>query len=152
HVGDRLKAQLAIETTPLLRPFYDSFVSEVAVTGSDLYVREGSDVTLLFRVKQPAVFKARMDGFLASAEKANGGARRTEGTHLGVKYVHVTTPDRGVHVFSAYPTPALHVRSNSLVALRRVLEAVVGKTADGKAARRLGDTDEFAYIRTLMPR
>src|SRR5262249_26328521 len=38
------------------------------------------------------------------------------------------------------------------VAFQRVLEAVQGKQADGKAVRRLGETLEFAYIRTLMPR
>ncbi len=151
-VGERLKKQLAVETNRLLRPFYDAVVAEVAVTGSDLYAREGSDVTLLFRFKQPEVFKARMDGFLATAEKAEAGARRSEGTYLGVPFVHLTTPGRGVHVYLAYPAADLHVRSNSRVALERVIEAIQGKNGDGKAVRRLGDTDEFAYIRTLMPR
>jgi len=44
-VGERLKAQLALETTLLLRPFYDLVVSEVAIAGNDLFLREGSDVT-----------------------------------------------------------------------------------------------------------
>ncbi|MFO0875903.1 MAG: DUF1559 domain-containing protein [Gemmataceae bacterium] len=146
-VGERMKKQLAIETTKLLQPFYDAIVRDVAVTGSDLYLREGSDVTLLFGVKQPEVFKLRMDSFLTQAEKANPGARRTEGEYKGIRYVHVATSDRAVHVYSAYPTPDLHVRSNSLVGLRRVLDAI-----EGKGVRRLGDSDEFAYIRTLMPR
>src|SRR5262249_28838461 len=49
QVGERLKIQLVVETNRLLRPFYDLVVQEVAVTGSDLFVAEGSDVTLLFR-------------------------------------------------------------------------------------------------------
>jgi hypothetical protein len=150
-VGDRLKKQLAVETNNLLRPFYDVVVDEVAVTGSDLYVREGSDVTLLFRNKQPDVFKARMNGFLTNAEKSEG-AKRTEGEFFGVSFIHVTTPDRSVHVYSAYPSPELHVRSNSRVGFERVIEAVLSKTADGKSVRRLGDSEEFAYVRTLMPR
>src|SRR5439155_6530245 len=56
-LGDRLKNQLVVETNHLLRPFYDVVVEEVAVTGSDLFAREGNDVTLLFRFKQPEVFK-----------------------------------------------------------------------------------------------
>jgi hypothetical protein len=149
-VGDRLRKQLAVETDPVLRPFYDLVVDDAALTGSDLFVREGSDVNLLFRFKQPAVFKARMNGFLDKALK-QPDAKRTEGKVLGVSYVHVTTPDRGVHVFSAYPQPDLHVRANSLAGMTRVLEAIARRAADGKAVRRLGDTDEFAYIRTLMP-
>jgi len=54
-------------------------------------------------------------------------------------------------VYSAYSAPDLHVRSNSLVALRRVVEAIQGKTVEGQPVRRLGDTAEFAYIRTILP-
>ncbi len=152
QVGDRLKRQLAVETNPLVRPFYDLVVEEVAITGSDLFFNEGSDLTLLFRFKQPAVFKARMDGFLQAAEKADPNVKRSKGKTNGVEYVHLTNPDRSVQVYSAYPEANLHVRSNSLVALERVVAAIRGKGADGKAVRRLGDTSEFAYIRRLMPR
>jgi prepilin-type processing-associated H-X9-DG protein len=151
-VGDRLKKQLAVETNRLVRPFYDLVVEEVAVTGSDLFAREGSDVTLLFRFKQPEVFKARMDGFLANAAKSRPDAQRTSGKYLGIDYVHLATPDRAIHVFSAYPSPDLHVRSNSKVAFQRILEAIQGRGVNGKPIRRLGGTAEFAYIRTLLPR
>ena len=152
QVGNRVKDQLAIETNRLLRPVYDLVVEEVAVAGSDLFLREGSDLTLLFRIKQPEVFKTRMDGFLTNAEKAHAGAKRTEAKYRGVAYVHVGTPDRTLNVFSAYPAPGLHVRSNSRVAFERILDAIEGKQADGKPVRRLGDSTEFKYIRTLMPR
>jgi hypothetical protein len=152
QVGERLKRQLALETEPALRPFYDLVVKEVAVTGSDPFAREGSDVTILFEVKQPEIFKARMESFLTNAEKANPGAKRSAGQILGVDYVQLETPDRSVSVFAADPRPDLHVRSNSKVALERVLEAIRGKTVDDHPVRRLGDALEFAYIRTLMPR
>lgn len=152
NVGERLKKQLAVETNPLLKPFYDLVAEEVAVTGSDLFVREGSDVTVIFRFKQPTVFRARMDGFLASAEKNHKDAKRTTGEYRGVKYDHIATPDRDVCVYSAYPADGIHVRSNSKLALQRVIEAIQGKTADGKPVVRLGNTPEFAYIRTIYPR
>lgn len=155
NVGDKLKRQLAIETNPLVKPFYDLIVEEVAVVGSDLFLREGSDVTLLFRLKgglQPEVFQGRMDGFLKNAEKARPDAKRSEGEYLGIKYAQLTTPDRDLSVFSAYPGENLHIRSNSLAALQRVLEAHQGKTAGGKPAKRLGDSTEFTYIRALLPR
>lgn len=150
--AERLKRQLAVETSDLLRPFYDLVVQEVAVAGSDLFWREGSDVTLLFRFRQPDVFKLQMDGFLTKAEQSIPDAHRSEGEYLGVRYVHVSSPDRAVHVFSAYPAPDLHVRSNSRAALQRVIEAMRGSDAHGGKVIRLGDTDEFAYIRTLLPR
>ncbi|HMC89933.1 MAG TPA: DUF1559 domain-containing protein, partial [Gemmataceae bacterium] len=150
--GERLKAQLAVETNRLLRPVYDLVVEEVAVAGSDLFLAEGSDVSLLFRFKQPDVFKARMDGFLAHAEKAHPDVRRQQGEYLGIEYTHLSTPDRALHVYSAYPAPGLHLRSNSQVAFRRILEVIQGKPANGGPVRSLGNTSEFAYIRTLLPR
>ena len=105
QIGERLRRQLAIETNRLLRPFYDTVVEEVAVTGSDLFAAEGSDVTLLFRAKQPDMLKKRMDGFLDNAVKSRPDAKRREGEFLGVRYVQVSSPERDIHVFSAYPEP-----------------------------------------------
>jgi hypothetical protein len=150
--GERLKKQLAVESSRLSRLVGDEVIDELAVTGSDLFYGEGSDVTLLFRLKQPEVFKTALDGMLNRAEKARPDARRSEGTFQGIPFVHLATPDRDICVFIAYPRPDLHIRSNSKVAFQRILEAVQGKQADGKAVRRLGDSLEFAYIRTLMPR
>jgi hypothetical protein len=72
------------------------------------------------------------------------------GEYLGVKYIHLASPDRKVHVFSAYPRPNLHVRSNSRIGLERVLAAIHGRDAQGRPVKRLGETAEFRYIRTLM--
>jgi hypothetical protein len=152
QVGERLRSQLALEVNKALRPLYDAVVDEVAVAGSDLFVAEGSDVTLVFRLKQPDLFKVRADGFLTNAEKKHKDAKRKEDKFLDVPYVHVFTPDRSVNVFSAYPEPNLHIRSNSKDGFFRVLEAYKGKTTTGKDVKRLGESTEFAYIRSIMPR
>jgi len=148
----RLMRQLAIQSDATSRPVFEAVVDEVAVTGSDLRFRNGGDVSVLFQVSQPAVFRFRMESLLATAEKSHPDAVRSTGKILGVDYTAVTTADRSVNVFSAYPKPNLHVRSNSKIALQRVLEAIAGKTADGAPVRRLGETAEFQYVRTLMPR
>ncbi|MEX2137927.1 MAG: hypothetical protein WD894_01610 [Pirellulales bacterium] len=150
NVGDRLREQLAVRTDPLSKPFYDMVVDQVAITGSDLYLREGSDVTVIFALKQPAVFAARMNKFLDEAKEKHPTARRMHGEYLGVKYIHIASPDRKVHVFSAYPRPDLHIRSNSRIGLERVLAAMQGRDPHGQAVERLGETAEFRYIRTLM--
>ncbi|MCS7304800.1 MAG: hypothetical protein NZ602_06810 [Thermoguttaceae bacterium] len=144
----RIQQQLAVQTDPLTRPFYDLVVEQVAITGNDLYFREGTDITLLFLLKQPQVFQARMDSFLTAAEKSRPDAVRSIGQIEGISYTSITTPDRTVHVFSAYPKPNLHVRSNSKLALERVLRAIAGDPQ----MPRLGETAEFKYIRTLMQR
>ena len=151
HLSGSMKKQLAIETHKLARPFYQMVVAEVALTGNDLYFREGNDVTLLFRLKKPKIFRARMDAYLDNAEKAHADSRRSKGKYLGVPFVHLSAADREVHVFSAWPADDLHVRSNSRLGLERVLEAIRGKKPDGTPVERLGDSLEYRYIRTLMP-
>ncbi len=146
--SQRLKTQLAMQTDPLTRPFYDLIVNEVAITGSDLYFREGSDVTMVFVVKQPKVFQLRMDGFLQAAMDGREDAVRSTGKIRGIDYVHVATPDRAVCVFSAYPEPDFHVRSNSRAGLERILATIQGEGA----VESLAETTEYKYIRTLMVR
>jgi hypothetical protein len=148
-VRERVMQQLAIETSEVLRPFYDLAIQETAIVGSDPFVTEGSDVTLLFRLLQPAAFKTQMDTFLANAEKNTPGTRREQGAYRGISFVHLSSPDRKVHVYSAYPQKDLHVRSNSQVAFERVLDVIAA--ADRSDTPALGDTDEFAYISTLLP-
>ncbi len=144
NFADRIKQQLAIETSALARPFYDAVVEDIAITGSDLFVREGSDVSLIFRLKQPEVFKTQMDGYLNKAARVD--VKRTTGNYLGVDYVQLASPERDISVVSAYPKPNVHVRANSLAAFKRIIEAMNGQ------AKALGATTEMAYIRTLMPR
>ena len=143
NFGDRLKQQLAIETNAIARPFYDAVVEDIAITGSDLFVREGSDVSLIFRLKQPEVFKTQMDGYLNKAARTN--VKRSTGNYLGVDYVQLVSPERDISVISAYPKPNVHIRTNSLAAFQRIIAAMNGQ-------KPLGATTEMAYIRTLMPR
>jgi hypothetical protein len=159
RVAERLKKQFVLDAEDLDSFVYDRCLAGIAITGSDLFIREGSDVTLLLEIRQgifgkqsiEQLWKRGMDLLLAKAAKSRPDATRTTGKMLGVDYVHLETPDRSVCVYAAYPEPFLHVRTNSEVALRRVLEAIRGKDAHGNPVKRLGETDEFKYIRTLMP-
>ena len=151
-IVDRLQTQLCVETSDLLRPFYDEVVQEVALTGSDLFLQEGSDVTLLFRYKQNAAFETKMDGFLENAAKAHPNASRTTGSYRGVAFVHLTMPDRQVHVFSAYPEKGLHIRSNSRVAFERIVDTLKGTASvepNSTGPKPLSEAFEFRYMRTL---
>jgi hypothetical protein len=145
----RIRQQLAIAINPLARPFYDLVVKEIAITGSDPFVNEGSDVTLLFRYEQDVVFTTQMNAYLATAQKSVADVTRAEETWGGIPFVHLTSPNRDVHVFSAYPQSGLHVRSNSRKAFLKILGLIKGQSDNELTS--LGKTEEFQYIRTLMP-
>lgn len=152
EVGKRLRRQLAFDLDPQLRPFLDLVVTEVAVCGSNLYVRNGSDVTLLVRFNQPQLFQSRIaDSFTKFGEKV-ADTKLTSGNYRGVKYEQLTTPDRSISAISAFPRDGVLVRSNSLTAFQKVIDAIEGKTAAGKAVPRLGESAEYQYFRTQFPR
>jgi hypothetical protein len=143
----RLKTQLGIQGIP--PALLDAVgLTGIGVTGSDLYLGDGSDITLLVQGEKLVALRQWLDA--ASAKQA--GVNRTEGKYLDINYVHTTSADRTVHFFAADPKPDLHVRSNSLPALQKVLATIAGKNDKGEAVKNLGDSTEFAFIRTIMPR
>jgi hypothetical protein len=142
---ERIKKQLGMFQLPA-KALDGLEIEGVAVTGSDLFLAEGSDVTLLVQSRQiPALLQ-----LVEPVLKLRG--KKEDGKYLDVAYTYFSTPDGALNVYSANPRPDLHVRSNSFAAFKRVLETVAGKTADGKPAPSLGDSKEFQFIRTLMPR
>ena len=58
---EKLERQLVLETSPQLEPFYDLAVEDVAVTGSDPFLAEGSDVSVLLRLKNAFLFTTRLE-------------------------------------------------------------------------------------------
>jgi hypothetical protein len=143
QTADRIRKQLGL--SGLTPEQIDRLgVEAIGVTGSDPFLSEGSDVTLLVHGKNIAA--------LATLADAAQGGKSEKGEHVGIAYTRRATADGATSVYAASPRPDLHVRGNSPAAFRRVLEAVAGKTADGKPARRLGESAEFKYVRTRMPR
>lgn len=149
--AERLKQQLWLND-PQLMLLCKTAAAQFAVVGSDPFVHEGSDVTLLIRVNQRRVPPCWVEQCMPEGVLPNvPGTQRNTGEYRGVPYRHVESPDRMVCAYSAMPAVGLVIRSNSLAALKRIIDAINGHTPDGQPVTRLGDTDEFAYIRTLYP-
>ena len=70
RLQQKLEDQLCVRRDLLTQLFADAVISEMAVTGADPFVNEGTDVTLIFRVKQPEVFRTAAAGWLAQARKS----------------------------------------------------------------------------------
>lgn len=146
-VEKRIKTQLGIQGIP--PGLLDAVgLKGIALTGSDLYVADGSDVTLLVQGERLVQLRQWIDGALG---KKAGVQRRTD-KYLDYEYTLSESDDQSVHVYAADPRPDLHVRSNSLPAFQKVLAAIAGKNEKGETCKRLGESTEFAYIRTVLPR
>lgn len=128
---------------------------QCAVVSSDLFLSEGSDVTVLLSAEelQYVELMSRRDGTEyrrdPMAREASHGLQAEPApqscSYLGRDYDEYMTPDRSVCAYVANFPGGVHVRSNSRRALHRIIEVHKEKTAA------MGKTEEFRYIRTLMP-
>lgn len=147
NVELRLKQQLGIQGIP--PELLDlAGLKAIGITGSDLYLADGSDVTLLVQGKGLNSIRQWLD----RTTQHKPGTVRTTGKYLEYDYTFALSSKLNLHVYAADPRPDLHVRSTSLPAFQKVLAAIAGKNEAGKPVNRLGETAEFAYIRTILPR
>jgi hypothetical protein len=138
-IAERTLTQLGLERSQLARTLGTAVVADLAIVGSDPYVREGSDVTILFRVKQKALF----DGALANALQHHNEAHPADGASTvdaGGVLIRISRSSDGAVRQHRASVGDLEIVSNSLAATRHVLEAIAGR------APRLSDEPDWKYM------
>lgn len=142
---ERYERQLLLGMSDLGRLLGPAVVSSVAFTGSDPYLRMGSDIAVLFETRAAEVLKGFVEAKQAAALKANPSARRLEGEVEGLAYRAVVSPDRSISSYLAVKGSTVMV-TNSRVQLRRIAEASSEKGPN------LASSDEYVYFRDRYKR
>ena len=140
----RYQQQLCIGVSRLTRLFGDQVIADVAITGSDPFFFEGTDLTVLINVKLRLPFDRQMASYIDNALKQNSDAKKAQSKHEGVAILSVTTPDKRISSHSAY-VGSYKVYSNSLGALKRIID-----TAGGRR-KSIAQNLDFQYMRTIFP-
>jgi len=143
HTRARLEHQLGLELSEIARTLGPLAVQSVALTGSDLYLRSGSDLALLFRSRTPEPLLAYLGGRLSAAQAQ--GATAVQGELAGRAYRGVLTPTRSVCSYLAQVGEAVVV-SNSLSQLERLARVAAGEEPA------LGAGEEYRFFRQRYPR
>ena len=145
RLKERYEKQLCLRSTGLAKTLGPALVKSLAVTGSDPYLREGTDITVIFQVTDRALFLGVMDLFLKEARAAYPGQLR-EGTddYRKVTIESYVTPLREVSLHRAVLDDFV-VYSNSPAAIRRVIDAHQGLISH------LARSVDFQYMRTVFP-
>ncbi|NQT85889.1 hypothetical protein HQ560_03935, partial [bacterium] len=136
--------QLCIGVSELTRLFGDMVIGEIALTGNDPFLREGSDLSVLIQVKGRPAFEKQMEGYRKKALAANADAKMSTSTYDGVAILSVTTSDFRIASHSAWLGDVC-VYSNSYVALTRILDTA------SKKRKSMADNLDFQYMRTVFP-
>jgi hypothetical protein len=135
----RYETELALERSALTRVLGPAVVSELALVGSDPYVHEGSDVTLIFRVKNGALFSSALLGSLARHTAEHPDVKESSFDAEGVKVSVRRSADGRIRQHRA-TLGELELVSNSPEAIRRVI-----RTERGKHPSLAGEPD-FKYM------
>lgn len=140
----KLEEQLCLRRDPLVKLFADEVISEVGVTGSDPFVHEGSDLTVIFRVKSPELFDQAAQRWLADARRSHPDLVAREFNYRGHQVAVNYTNDRIVSAFVVEHGDYV-VYSNSHRAVRRVIDTAAGLASALHAAL------DYRYVTTILP-
>jgi hypothetical protein len=135
----RYETELGLERTALGRVLGPAVVSDLAIVGSDPYIHEGTDVTVLFRIKNGPLFEAALAATLASRAAGHGALTSSQFVEDGVT-VQVTRSDDGRVRRHRASLAGIELVSNSAVAIRRVISTLKGRHP------RLSDEPDFKYM------
>ncbi len=144
HLSQRYEDQLCIQRTMLSKLFGDQVIEEFVVTGSDFFIAEGTDLSVIFRLKQPDVFRSNAEGWLAAAQQKYPELTVQEFNYRGHQVAARYTPDRAVSSFVIYQGEYA-IFSNSHRAIRRIIDTTLGR------APSLHDQLDYQYITSMLP-
>jgi hypothetical protein len=142
--SERLQRQLALKQSALAEILGGQVISDVALIGRDLFLREGAAMGILFEARNPLlktdIDRQRNEAF--HRERQNGAVMETVVID-GHDVSFLSTPDNRLRSFYAVKDN-YHLVTTSHGIVARFLQA-----ADGN--RSLGESAEFANARSAMP-
>ncbi len=141
---EKLEDQLCLRREGLTKLASDGVIGEAALTGSDPFVVEGTDVTVLLQLKKPAAFEKAAGDWLAEVKKKAGEVQEREFNYKGHRIQARYTEDRMVSSF-VVRVGDYAVYSNSHRAIRKVVDTLAGSQPT------LADAPDFRYVTTLLP-
>ncbi len=146
HVSEKLQQQLQIGDTELARLLGPAVIKDVAIIGSDPFVREGAGIGILFHASNNALLRTNLELQRTQCAAAEADvtleekqfpARKTTGTFL-------SSPDNRVRSFYVVHGD-FHLVTTSRAIATRFVDVLEGKQPA------LGGTKEFRYTRSVTP-
>lgn len=143
-VRDRLERRILLGSSWLSQTFGSAIVGDVVLAGSDPYLREGSDLTVVFQLRSESLFDLAVGRRLTEARRSRPDLEEGSETFEGIRIDRATTKDGEIRAYRA-KLEGFSVHSTSPVAIRRVVEAWKGER------RNLASAGDFRYMRSLHP-
>ncbi|OHD12312.1 MAG: hypothetical protein A2Y41_07745 [Spirochaetes bacterium GWB1_36_13] len=142
HIKEKIMNQLALKENKAARIFYDSVIDEMAITGSDPFFRNGTDITLIFKLKNKIIFKTMVESYRKDFIK-DFQAEKKEIQVEKWKADFIFTPDRKIYSYFMELDDNRVIISNSFNALKKVAETYLNKQ------KSMADAKDFQYMQSL---
>ncbi len=142
----KYESQLCLPSKQVAEILDPALIHGVSVSGSDLYLRDGSDVTVIFHVNDQKQFLKSVAPFLEQARQAHGKhIQESRHKHQGFVIQSMVTPHREVSLYRAEAGDYI-IYSNSLIAVKHVLDTRQGWR------KSLAQSPDYQYLRTVLPK
>ena len=140
----KLENQLCLRQDGLAELARQGAIGELAVTGADPFVMEGTDVTLIIKVNKAEEFRRAAELWIKETAGKHAQLVSRDFNYRGHKVTVRYTSDRVVSSFVVWHKDYV-IYSNSHRAIRRVVEAAT------EMAPNLYDALDYRYVTTILP-
>lgn len=141
----RYERQLCVSLDAWSRLFGPGVIAGVAFTGSDPYLRTGSDVAVLFETMTPLPICAKIIANHESVLSTTPSARRVNGRILDIPYKGLVSADRTICSYTATLDNVVVV-TNSLHQLEQIIKTYRQKIPN------MASLDEYTFFRDRYKR
>lgn len=141
-VRNKISQQLCLSNSLLSRWLGDKVIADMAFTGNDPFLKEGTGFTVLLSLKDEKRFKRHIDSKYAEAA-SKFGAKTFESVIGGKPVKGIYTADRTISSYIVIIEDSA-VISNSLNGIKNILDVF------NKQAPALAQADDFRYMRTIF--
>jgi len=128
EMATRYETELGVKRGSLVRELGAKAIGQVALVGSDLYLSEGADVSMILEVKSRTLLDVGLASALAQRADGHGTVASSIRQHAGVPVSVSTTADGAVHRERA-DVGELTILSNSPHAMDLILDTTQEKHA-----------------------
>ena len=144
HLWEKYEGQLLLHFAELEPLFDDGTISSLAVTGSDFFVAEGTDLTVLLQTGGGEAVAAKMQEWADSAAADRADMEDREFNYRGLKIRARYTADRKISSF-VVQHENWSIVSNSHVGIRRIIDTIQNNLTP------LAEATDYQYATTLLP-
>ena len=142
-MSKRIERQLALRETVLSRYFGSTVIKDVAIIGTDTFLREGAAIGVLFQAKQNTLLKNQLNSLRSDVLAENPSVKESSITINGRTVSLLSSPGNEVRSFYVQDGD-FHLVTTSMWIVQAFLA-----TADA-SGKSLGSLQEFRYSRSQI--